>query len=455
MLRDMLAIEKGDVVCFVGSGGKSSLMLALARELSYGLRVVVTTTTRMAQEELPSWLERVETGGEGAPKDFKTARKGHDFPLAVYRKTEGKRILGILPETVDSIRTEADVVLVEGDGSRRLPVKVPRPSEPVIPACTTKVVVVFGFDGLDRPLSEHTCYNLEGLMERIPDVRKGQRLDAPLVRRIFLEGGFIEAAHGKELHAVINKAELGKDRAGEFARHLYYPGIAGVGIASAKAGWAEKVDNRGRDIVGVMLAAGEGKRFGSNKMLASVDGKPALEHVLRGVAGSELSRAVLVLGSSSQEILERLGNLPGNVKTVLNPNFRSGMSSSIRTGLRAATDAGAVMLLLGDMPFVTAQVMKKVIEAYRDSAALACRAVSGGKPGHPVIIGKELFAELGKLRGDKGARSILEKHGDRVLTVEVAPSTQRDIDLESDLRASTGKPATSSGGRSSGRRCDA
>jgi len=118
MLKELLALRKGDVVSFVGGGGKTSLMLALAKELAPAMKVVVTTTTRMGAQELAGL--QVFTNVQELERNLRPGR-----PAALCRAVEGGKVLGVGPDVVDRITSFTDVVLVEADGARRLPVKVP------------------------------------------------------------------------------------------------------------------------------------------------------------------------------------------------------------------------------------------------------------------------------------------------------------------------------------------
>ena len=83
MLRDFLDIKKGDIVSFVGGGGKTSLMLMLAKELRQEFRVAVTTTTRMGADELPPWLDSIETGPSQSSAKLRKAMETCRFPVAI------------------------------------------------------------------------------------------------------------------------------------------------------------------------------------------------------------------------------------------------------------------------------------------------------------------------------------------------------------------------------------
>lgn len=141
MLIGALGLESARLVALCGAGGKTTLMVALAREMaSRGERVLVTTTTKIAAAE-----------GEGP------------WPPGVFvshRGQSGGKLLGHPPEAIDALKnaSQFDRLLVEADGSRQRPLKAPAAHEPVIPSTTDAVVVVAGMSGLGLPLSEQTVF---------------------------------------------------------------------------------------------------------------------------------------------------------------------------------------------------------------------------------------------------------------------------------------------------------
>ncbi len=171
---------------------------------------------------------------------------------------------------------------------------------------------------------------------------------------------------------------------------------------------------------GLLLAAGEGKRFGGPKQLARVDGRPLIEHALRALAG--LDRIVVVLGARAEEI--RAGADLGDAEIVLCTDWAEGMGASLRTGLGALGDTDEVVILLADQPFITAEVVARVRAAGGDAA----RAVYGGAPGHPVVVRRALLARAGELRGDRGFRGVA------MTEVECGDlADPQDIDTRADL----------------------
>jgi CTP:molybdopterin cytidylyltransferase MocA len=179
-------------------------------------------------------------------------------------------------------------------------------------------------------------------------------------------------------------------------------------------------------IVGALvLAAGEGRRFGGTKQLAELDGRPLLEHVLAAVTG--ISPRVVVLGHAADEILAAV-DLHG-ARPVVCPDFADGQAASLKCGI-AALDADAVLVVLGDQPGITAEAVRAIVSAAGDNDAV--RATYHGVPSHPVLLGPSLLARAGELSGDVGFRDLLG--GARVCDVEIGHlADPTDIDTREEL----------------------
>jgi molybdenum cofactor cytidylyltransferase len=162
-------------------------------------------------------------------------------------------------------------------------------------------------------------------------------------------------------------------------------------------------------IAGLVLAGGEGTRFGGPKQLAELDGIPMLEHVLRTVAGAGLDRVVVVLGSAADEVMAAV-DLHG-AEPVVCERWEEGLSASLACGLAEVEDADAVLVILGDQPRLSRQAIRRVLAA--GDGAPAARCTYGGRPGHPVLISRELFERMRDVTGDHGARNVLMSAGTR------------------------------------------
>lgn len=164
-------------------------------------------------------------------------------------------------------------------------------------------------------------------------------------------------------------------------------------------------------IAAVVLAAGSGSRFGGAKQLAELDGIPLLEHALRAVeAVPAIDRIVVVLGARADEVRARVDL--GAAEPVVCAEWEEGQAASLRCGIAAVADADAAVLTLGDMPRITPEVIARFARLAAEHGPLArARAVYDGMPGHPVVLGREYFAQIAALRGDVGARDVLKAIG--------------------------------------------
>ena len=175
---------------------------------------------------------------------------------------------------------------------------------------------------------------------------------------------------------------------------------------------------------GLVLAAGEGRRFdgGTAKQLAPLRGRPLVEHALAAVR-AELDRVVVVLGARAGEV--RAGADLDGADVVVCPDWAEGLAASVRCGLAALAGADRVLVALADQPGLTPAAVRAVLA--RPGSA---RAVYDGRPGHPVLLGPDLLARAGELRGDAGFRELL----DGVAAVECGRlGDPLDIDTREDL----------------------
>jgi molybdenum cofactor cytidylyltransferase len=180
-------------------------------------------------------------------------------------------------------------------------------------------------------------------------------------------------------------------------------------------------------IGGLVLAAGEGSRFGGTKQLADVGGRPLLEHALAAVTA--LSPRVVVLGHAAEEIRARV-DLQG-AEPVLCEGWRDGQSASLRAGIAALGDVDAVLVVLGDQPLIGPEAVAAVAAAAGGDED-AVRALYDGTPGHPILIRRPLLDRAAELRGDTGFRDLLI--GARIREVDLTGRADpADVDTPEDL----------------------
>jgi len=180
-------------------------------------------------------------------------------------------------------------------------------------------------------------------------------------------------------------------------------------------------------IAGVLLAAGEGSRLGGPKALVEVAGKRLVDRGVALLRDGGTAPVVVVTGAVDVPLL--------GVITVHNPDWRSGMGSSLAAGLEALPDAcAAAVVALVDQPLIGPGVVQRLIAAYLDGAGIAVASYDG-KPRNPVLMARDEWAGvLALATGDVGARPYLQAHPDRVTAVECGDiGRPDDVDTPEDL----------------------
>lgn len=195
----------------------------------------------------------------------------------------------------------------------------------------------------------------------------------------------------------------------------------------------------------IVLAAGASRRLGRPKQLLPFGGTTLLRHAVRSALDSGCRPVVVVLGCRSEEMAPQLDGLP--VRLALNPDWREGMSSSIRSGLQAlqgvsdATDS--VILMTCDQPAVNGELLDRLADAQRRSGSPVAACRYAGVLGVPALFCASLYPELEALRGDQGARAVLRRHSRQAASVDF-PQGEYDIDRPEDV---AGERSTGNGER--------
>jgi molybdenum cofactor cytidylyltransferase len=154
------------------------------------------------------------------------------------------------------------------------------------------------------------------------------------------------------------------------------------------------------DVAFIVLAAGAGRRFGGPKQLAPLDGRPLLQHVV-DAAPDPLT---VVLGAHADAVRSAI-DFDG-VSVVVCDDWEEGQAASLRAGVAAVGPVDTAVVLLGDMPFVTPQVIVGALD-HLTRPWDAVRTLYAGEPGHPVVLGRRVLAAVPELHGDVGARDLL------------------------------------------------
>jgi molybdenum cofactor cytidylyltransferase len=389
-----LRLPEHAVVSVVGAGGKTSLIFAWARELaSAGKNVVITTTTHMYRPE------RMEEDG---------------IRIVVSDDPERPDKVSAPPaEVLDSLRDTADVVLIEADGSRRMPLKWPADREPVIPDYTDVTVCVAGLSALGRRTAD-VVYNAEGL----PDVLKRETADMNLIHAIVSSRDGGQKGVRGDFRVFMNQVDDDIDRLA--AAYRMQQIFAVMGIQSA---WGTLMPEEPKIAV-ILEAAGNSTRFGSNKLLHIMDdGRPMIASIFDAVRPLDVYKKILV--TQYDDIAE----MAAGFDVVMNDRPDLGISRSMQLGLAAAGDADAYMFCVCDQPGLSTSTIKKLIEAYKKGTAGIVSLAWQGKMCNPKIFSSRYREELMRLSGDTGGRQIIASHEDDILLVEASSEDEvKDID---------------------------
>ncbi len=184
----------------------------------------------------------------------------------------------------------------------------------------------------------------------------------------------------------------------------------------------------------LILAAGEGRRMGTQKLLLELDGKPILQHVVDTALAVGFREVVVVVGSQSERVISTVNF--GSAKVVVNNEYTSGMSSSLKLGLKAfASKPDAYLVMLGDQPLIRPETVRKLLEEHAKTNPLMSIPTYQGRRGNPVVLSSRILGEIQTLSGDAGAKQLLDHHPDGVKWIEVDDcGVTIDVDTPEDYK---------------------
>jgi molybdenum cofactor cytidylyltransferase len=188
------------------------------------------------------------------------------------------------------------------------------------------------------------------------------------------------------------------------------------------------------DVAALVLAAGQGRRFGDEpKLLASFRGTSLVRWVAQAALGSCAAPVIVVTGHRAEEIEAALADLA--VEFARNPSYAEGLSTSLKAGFRALpARAEAAIVLLGDMPLVGSGVIDRLVDAWRASGRpSALVPMTDGRRSNPVVLSRSLAPEIMALDGDVGAGPLLRRRGDVAEYPLDDPALLRDVDTPAAL----------------------
>jgi molybdenum cofactor cytidylyltransferase len=192
---------------------------------------------------------------------------------------------------------------------------------------------------------------------------------------------------------------------------------------------------RSGNVAGILLAAGTSSRMGSNKLLFELDGESVLRRAAKRALAGGLSPLVVVLGHESDKTARELEGL--SCEWALNPLYEQGINSSLKSGVMAvqgfkAQAAIAAMVMLADMPFVTAEMIAAMIDRYRTTEAPLVISDYEGVNAPPMVYDRSLFMELLMMTGEGCGRQVVKRHRAEAEVLPWPVAALADIDVPED-----------------------
>ena len=187
-------------------------------------------------------------------------------------------------------------------------------------------------------------------------------------------------------------------------------------------------------ICAMVLAAGRSRRMGTQKLLLPIRGQPLIAHVVDELLKSPVDQVFVVIGKDGKPILDAIADR--RVKAVTNPHSDGEMLHSVRCGLRAmAQESAAAMVVLGDQPDVTADVVAEMVRSFHTAGHRIVVPTYAGKRGHPLLFSMRYRDEVLTRHEGRGLRGLLDAHPRDVFELEVpSAGILEDVDLPEDYR---------------------
>lgn len=406
-----LRTSESSSIAFTGSGGKTTAMFQLARELSTRSPVVVTASSHLGMWQVSLADKHVVSNSGITVPNFEDELQG----IALFTgEFEGDRTRPLSPETLDALHEfcirRGIPLLIEADGSRQKPLKAWAEHEPPIPPFVDQVVHVVGLSGVGKPLSDEIVHRPE-IFSKLSGLHAGEVITPEGLTRVAThsEGGRKNIPSHARKTVLVNQADTPELQsvAQNMTRSLlqYFHSVV---IGSVEKGEVFAVHE---PVAGIILAAGESRRLGKPKQLLDWKGQPFVRAVTCTALEAGLDPVIVVTGANRENVAAAILNL--NVKVVINEDWAEGQGSSIKKGLQVlnfGNHVGAAIFLLVDQPQVTASILRALIEKHAYGLYPIVAPMVIDRRANPVLFDRVTFPDLLELEGDVGGRAIMHKH---------------------------------------------
>lgn len=415
-LSQALRIKKSNCVAISGSGGKTTAMFTLARELLQGSphkfdSVLLTATTHLALDQV-RMADHHFVIRSASDLDQLVTRLPPGIILLTGDINPGERTTGLgdaLLERLYRISLLHGVsLLIEADGSRQRPLKAPAEHEPVIPEFVDMVIVVSGMSGIGKPLTSEWVHRPDRFSELsgtpinsiVSMTSVVNELSHPL-------GGLKNLPPGARRIVLLNQADGPSRQSAALQMSEQLLEVFDAVLVASLTGEGVFAAYEPRAVV--ILAAGGSSRFGKPKQLLLWKGMPFVRYIALTALETGLDEIVLVTGREAEGVSQAVSDL--NLKIVHNPNWTDGQGTSVSLGTRALhPKIGAALFLLSDQPLITSSLIQSLFEYHSRTLAPIIAPLVDDKRTNPVLFDKEIFPDLSNLSGEEGGRALFPRY---------------------------------------------
>lgn len=393
-------------VAIVGSGGKTTALFTLAREMSSPVIVAVTAHIAIEQTALADQHVLVDDATSLEIQlpigvTLFTGPSSHNDKATGLSVTAMQRVL-------DLANQQRAPLLIEADGSKKLPLKAPAEHEPPIPNFVDTVIYVVGLSGLGQLLDVDHVHRPERFA-RLSGLSIGDTVTPDAIAQVLRDpgGGLKNVPPTARRIVLLNQADTPElqAQARVIARQLL-PTYQAIAITALKY---QQIFTVHEPTAGIILAAGASTRMKRPKPLLMWRGEPFIWQVARTALNAGLSPVVIVAGEHTSEIRNVVADLP--VAVIHNPDWEAGQSTSLRCGLQALPDTiGSAVFLLADQPHTPIELVKALSDQHAQSLFPIVAPMIAGRRGNPVLFDRVTFTDLLALTGDVGGRAVFVKH---------------------------------------------
>ncbi|MBX3038894.1 MAG: putative selenium-dependent hydroxylase accessory protein YqeC [Anaerolineales bacterium] len=432
--------NKNGVISFIGSGGKTTAMFQLAKQI-YELRITsyvfLTCTTHLG-----TWQTKL-ADRHIAVKDRKDLQGSPNEGIVLLTGAlDGERTKpideSVLTWLYEYSNKQNIPLLIEADGSRQKPLKAPAEHEPPIPEFTDTIIYVVGLNAIGKPLNDEHVHRPE-IFSQLTNLEINESITSESIIKALThsQGGLKNIPRHAKKIALLNQADTPelKSIGGSIAKQLlnHFDSVLVGSLHQDNFQTFEKT-------AGVILAAGDSTRFGSPKQLLDWKGKPFIRHIAETALQAGLEPVLVITGIHHADIESCLTDLP--VTVIYNPNYKNGQSESIKLGIKnlapsvlsdtspksttevlensenqfsgfggGRVGVGSCVFLLADQPQIPVEVIRALKEKHSQTLSpIIAPLVLEERRANPVLFDKVTFPDLLQLTGDVGGRAIFDKH---------------------------------------------